>query len=92
MSARRKRPGSVYRRGNMLWVKYVDADGAYAWKSTGCQVGQEKQAAVFLRTVIEEVAAQRRAGVRSDGPLTVARFAKTVGREAPGTSHRLRWG
>ena len=60
----------------MLWVKYVDADGAYAWKSTGCQVGQEKQAAVFLRTVIEEVAAQRRAGVRSDEPLTVARFAK----------------
>ena len=76
MSARRKRPGTVYPRGQMLWIKYVDAEGKYAWKSTGCQVGQEKLADIFLRAVIEEVAAQRRAGVLPGKPLTVARYAE----------------
>ena len=50
---------------------------SYAWKSTGCRVGHEKMANIFLRTLVEEVAAQRRAGVLPEQPLTVARYAES---------------
>jgi len=76
MSARRKRPGIVYARGRMLWIKFVNVEDKYDWKSTGLHVGHEKEADIFLKTVIEEVVEQRRAGVLPDKPLTVARFAE----------------
>ena len=76
MKSRRKRAGRLYIRGRMWWVKYVDAADKYAWVSTGFKVGQEKEAEIFRQGIIEDVAAQRRAGVLPEKPLTVAMFAE----------------
>ena len=43
--------GSVYRRGDRLWIVYRDAHGRRQWRSTGLRVGQEREAERVLAAI-----------------------------------------
>lgn len=65
--------GSVFRRGQKLWIKYKDTDGKWVNASTGLDAGQEKTARTLLVRVETQVAANEGYG---PGPVTLRRYAK----------------
>jgi site-specific recombinase XerD len=73
---RRKTRGTVYARGNVLWIGWYDARGKRHLDPTELQVGQEKDAWKLLDAINRRVEAERRVG-GDTGPLTVARYAET---------------
>ena len=66
--------GTVYARGNKLWISYIDEAGERRWKATGCSVGQEPDAQKILDILETQIAAG--AGLKVEGPLTVEKFAE----------------
>ena len=51
--------GSIYPRGDVLWMKYKAADGTIQRKSTGYRCGQEPVARELLAEVERQVASQQ---------------------------------
>jgi integrase len=66
--------GSVYKRGNKLWIGYIDAAGKQRCVSSGLDVGQEREA----RKLLEKIEVQIAAGTApaESGPMTVERFGE----------------
>lgn len=71
-----ERKGTVYVRGNKLWVAFYDANGERKYLSTGLDVGQERKARSVLDKINERVAAGAALGERELGPTTVRRYAE----------------
>ena len=67
--------GSVYRRGNKLWIRFKGADGKWTQSTTDYSVGQERAARKLLSKVEDKIAAGLELGEAEEGPLTVARYA-----------------
>lgn len=67
--------GSVYARGSKLWIAFKDGDGKRRCRSSGFEVGQEKQARALLDEIQALVAAGEAAGLTA-GPITVTRYAE----------------
>lgn len=55
--------GSVYRRGDRLWIVFRDAQGKRKWKSTSLRVGQEREAERVLAAVEAAIEAGRATGL-----------------------------
>jgi len=69
--------GSVFPRGNKLWLKYKNVAGRWINKPSQLDVGQEKDAANLLQKIERRVKARVEAGeTEESGPSTVASFAK----------------
>lgn len=70
--------GSVYARGNILWIKYKDEWGKWAWESTKLRVGEEENAREILSDIEARAAASNEFGEEADisGPITVTEFAR----------------
>jgi integrase len=66
--------GSVFRRGNRLWIKYKTVAGKWVNKPAKLNVGEEKKAHMLLKKTEAGVRARIDAGERDDGPLTVKSF------------------
>ena len=67
--------GSIYARGQKLWMSYQDGQGKRHWKSTGFDVGQERDAKTLLDEVESMVAAsQRIAPGHTLGATTLKRY------------------
>src|SRR3954465_1329036 len=54
--------GSIYPRGNVLWLAYQNAAGKRVCKSSGLLVGHEPDARATLAAIERQVAAELRAG------------------------------
>ncbi len=68
--------GSIFCRGNRLWLKYKNVAGKWTNKAAGLDVGQEQQAETLLKKTEARVKARIDAGETEDsGPLTVERYA-----------------
>ncbi len=69
--------GSVFPRGNKLWLKYKNVAGRWINKPSQLDVGNEKDAANLLQKIERRVKARVEAGeTEESGPSTVASFAK----------------
>lgn len=69
--------GSVYPRGNVLWLAFVDASGKRRCRSSGLLVGNEKEAASTLKMIERQISAEARNGEGVEmGPPTVAGYAR----------------
>src|SRR4029077_3614453 len=66
--------GSVYPRGNMLWLGYKDGTGQRPSESSGYRVGQEAEAAKVLRRLEDQARAVEDAG--GGVPLTLRIYAR----------------
>jgi integrase len=68
---KRRRPGegSVFPRGEILWVKFRGIDGRTHSRSTGLRIGQEADARALLTRTLKEVRSLVARG--ETGPLTV---------------------
>ena len=69
--------GTIYPRGNVLWMGYKDVHGKRRYRSTGFHVGQERAAKKLLSVVESKIAAGQAYGEAEHGPVTVKRYAKT---------------
>ncbi len=67
--------GSVYARGNKLWIAYAGRDGRRIAVSTSYAVGQEAQARKTLAVIEEKLAAGEQFEA-DDGRVTVASYFK----------------
>lgn len=67
--------GTVYKRGNKLWIGYIDLTGRQRCVSSGFSVGEETHANKLLKKIEAKLARERADGARPDGPLTVRRYA-----------------
>lgn len=68
--------GTIYRRGNKLWLGYIDAKGKQHCASSGLDVGHEREAKKILEKIEARIAAGLEHGEAELGPVTVARFAE----------------
>jgi integrase len=68
--------GSIFVRGQVLWLKYKKIDGEWTNQSSGYRVGQERKAKSLLRKTEARIEARIAAGERDDGPLTVQRYGE----------------
>jgi hypothetical protein len=69
--------GSIYPRGNVLWLAFVDASGKRKCRSSGLLVGRESEARATLEAIERQVAAEiRHADEDFSGPPTVAAYAR----------------
>jgi integrase len=68
--------GTIYRRGNKLWLGYIDATGKQRCASTGLEAGHEREAKRVLEKIEARVAAGIEHGEADLGPVTVARFGE----------------
>lgn len=68
--------GSVYPRGNKLWIRFKGPDGKWTQSKTDLSVGQERQARKLLERVESKIAAGVEFGEKDAGPLTVARYSE----------------
>jgi integrase len=68
--------GSVYLRGDVLWLAYLDASGKRRCVSSGLRAGMESDARAALRAVEREVSKQIRDGTVDEGPLTVVSYGR----------------
>lgn len=68
--------GSVYPRGNKLYVGYRTAAGAWKYAATGLDVGREKDAQKILTKIETRVAAGIEHGGRDLGPITLKSFGE----------------
>lgn len=66
--------GTVYARGNVLWVGFVGPDGRWHYKSTGLRVGQEAEARRYLADIEAQIARGNR--LAELGPLTVGEYGE----------------
>jgi integrase len=64
--------GTVYRRGNKLWIAFKDQEGRRAWKSTYLSVGEEKKAEKMLDALERKSEALRDFTAEANVPLTVS--------------------
>ena len=67
--------GTIYPRGQKLWVGYRDEHNEWQYSSSGFNVGQEKQA----QKVLEKIEARIAAGVDAGsalGPITLRRYGE----------------
>ncbi len=69
--------GSVYPRGQVLWLAYVNEAGKRVCQSTGLRIGAEEKAAEVLDIIERRVAASRSLGGEHEplGPATVRQYA-----------------
>lgn len=68
--------GSIYARGNRLWIRYKTVAGRWTQKSSGFNVGQERKASALLTKVEQRIRARVEAGETEEtGSLTVKRYA-----------------
>ena len=67
--------GSVYPRGKKLWFEFKGPDGRRVQKSSGFEVGQEKQAQAVLESIERRIEAGKVLAEREMGPINVARYA-----------------
>ncbi|MDB4971314.1 MAG: integrase family protein [Myxococcales bacterium] len=67
--------GSVFPRGQRLWIKYKAIDGSWRNASSGFAVGEESKARQLLREVEARVSAGLDTGEREHGAMTVGRYA-----------------
>lgn len=68
--------GSVYKRGQKLWIRFKGPDGKWTQSKTDYMVGQERLARKLLTKVEDKIAAGAELGEADQGPLTVARYAE----------------
>src|SRR5216684_2977300 len=66
--------GTVYARGNKLWIGYKDADGSRKYAPTKFTIGQESKAAKVLEAIERRIQAAAGFGEAALGPLTVKRY------------------
>ncbi len=66
--------GTIYARGNKLWIGYKDADGSRKYAPTKFIVGQESKAAKVLEAIERRIQATAGFGEPALGPLTVKRY------------------
>ena len=67
--------GSVYRRGQKLWIVFRDSEGKRHHRSSGLAVGREKQARALLDEVERQVAQGATYEVLSPAEVTVKAYA-----------------
>lgn len=67
--------GSVYARGNKLWIRFKGANGRWTQSTTDFHVGEEKKARKLLERVEVKIEAGAALGEKELGPTTVARYA-----------------
>ena len=67
--------GTIYRRGDSLWLGFKDASGKWRYKASGLGPGEEQKAKKLLERIEAKVAAGLAHGAEKQGPVTVARFA-----------------
>ncbi len=66
--------GTIYPRGQKLWIGYKDTRGEWKYAPTPYRLGEEKQARKVLDTIEARVEAEIAFGVRDEGELTVGRY------------------
>jgi len=66
--------GSIFARGNRLYMHYKTVAGKWKQRRSAFVVGQEKEAEKFLKNLEEGIDAAIKLGERDEGPLTVARY------------------
>jgi integrase len=66
---------TIFARGNRLYAKTKAIDGTWKQLATGCAVGEEAKARLWLDALERKVAAARAAGA-TNGPLTVSFYSK----------------
>ncbi len=70
--------GSVYRRGNKLWIAIMDrSTGKQRCMPSGFKVGEETLARQAMKQLEAQVAAQGWPQKQDLGPITVEKYAKT---------------
>ncbi len=68
--------GSIYKRGNKLWLRFKGPDGKWTQSPSGFELGQETQAREALRRLEDRISANVEFGEPQKGPVTVARYAQ----------------
>lgn len=68
--------GSVYKRGQKLWIRFKGPDGKWTQSKTDYRLGQERLARKLLAKVEDKIAAGAELGEAEQGPLTVKRYAE----------------
>ncbi len=66
--------GSIFARGDRLYMHYKTVAGKWKQRRSDFVVGQEKEAERFLKDLEEEIEAAVKLGERDEGPLTVRRY------------------
>ena len=66
--------GSVFARGERLYMHYKTVAGRWKQRRTDFVVGQEKEAEKFLEELEEQIRAPVELGEREEGPMTVRRY------------------
>ncbi len=66
--------GTVYARGNKLWIGYKDMNGARKYAPTKFTVGQESKAGKLLEAIERRIQATASLGEAALGPFTVKRY------------------
>jgi hypothetical protein len=67
--------GSVYKRGQKLWIRFKGSDGKWTQSKTDYKLGDERLARKLLDKVEDKIAAGLELGEAEQGPLTLARYA-----------------
>ena len=68
--------GTVYARGDVLWIGFKDRAGRWRYRSTGLPKGQRRKALRQLERVEARLAAEDRLAPADLGPVTVRSFAE----------------
>ena len=68
--------GTIFPRGNRLWLKFKDENGAWRNKSSGYTLGQMPKAKKLLHEVEAKITAAKDGGYTETGPATVASYAQ----------------
>jgi integrase len=66
--------GSVYAKGDRLYLQYKDTAGKRLNRSSGFRVGEENDAKALLEEIERTVSAQTELGFTADSPATVAAY------------------
>ena len=70
--------GTIYQRGRKLWVGFKDARGKWCYRSTGLEVGQEKEAEEVLKEIENQLELEKRRAPKQTSSrrrLTVSAYA-----------------
>lgn len=66
--------GTIYARGNKLWIGYKDAGGSWTYVPTEFKIGNEDKARKLLDAIERRITAAVKLGEPAFGPVTVARY------------------
>src|SRR5581483_5568438 len=66
--------GSIFARGNRLYMHYKTVAGKWKQRRSNFVVGQEKEAEKFLKDLEEGIESAIKLGEQEEGPLTVRRY------------------